>query len=128
MERVKGIGGIFFKSKAPEALKAWYHKHLGITSTPDRGMIFEWREPKPSEKNAFTVWAPFPEDTDYFEPGPATFMINFRVANLDRMLDQLRAAGVQVDDRVEEYSYGRFGWATDPDGNRFELWEPPSEG
>ncbi len=126
MERVTGIGGIFFKSRAPEALKDWYAKHLGITSTADRGMIFEWREPEPSGREGFTVWAPFPSDTDYFDPTNAPYMINYRVANLDRMLEQLRKAGVHVDDRIEEYAYGRFGWGTDPEGNRFELWEPPN--
>ena len=128
MERVTGIGGIFFKSNAPDGLKEWYRQHLGITSTDDRGMIFEWRELEPPQSRAFTVWAPFPHDTDYFEPSTAPYMINYRVANLDRMLEQLRDAGVQVDDRVEEYSYGRFAWARDPEGNRFELWEPPAEG
>jgi predicted enzyme related to lactoylglutathione lyase len=70
------------------------------------------------------VWSAFPADTSYFGSGPAPFMINYRVRNLDAMLVQLRAAGAQVEDRVEEYDYGRFGWATDPEGNRFELWEP----
>ncbi len=126
MERVTGIGGIFFKSRVPEKLKEWYQTHLGIKATDDRGMVFEWREVGPPSREAFTVWAPFPQDTDYFEPTTAPFMINYQVANLDRMLEQLRNAGVQVDDHIEEYAYGRFGWATDPEGNRFELWEPPA--
>ncbi len=71
-----------------------------------------------------TVWSAFPADTAYFGPGPSPFMVNYRVRNLDAMLAQLRAAGAQVDDKVEEYDYGRFGWAYDPEGNRFELWEP----
>jgi predicted enzyme related to lactoylglutathione lyase len=71
-----------------------------------------------------TVWSVFPSDTQYFAPRPAPFMFNYRVRNLDAMLAQLRAAGVQVESRIEEYDYGRFGWATDPEGNRFELWEP----
>ena len=70
----------------------------------------------------------FPADTSYFGPGPAPFMVNYRVRNLDTMLAQLRTAGVRVEDRVEDYDYGRFGWATDPEGNRFELWEPRSPG
>jgi predicted enzyme related to lactoylglutathione lyase len=71
-----------------------------------------------------TVWAPFPADTRYFGPGGQQLMVNFRVRDLDAMLAQLRTAGVDVDDRVEEMEYGRFGWATDVEGNRFELWEP----
>jgi predicted enzyme related to lactoylglutathione lyase len=71
-----------------------------------------------------TVWATFPDDTNYFGTPTALFMVNFRVRNLDAMLDQLRAAGAKVDERTEDYDYGRFGWATDPEGNRFELWEP----
>ena len=71
-----------------------------------------------------TTWCPFPQDTVYFEPSTAPFMINYRVSNLDRMLDQLRAAGARVDDQVHDSEFGRFGWASDPEGNRFELWEP----
>jgi predicted enzyme related to lactoylglutathione lyase len=70
-----------------------------------------------------TVWSPFPQDTEYW-PAEKHGMVNFTVADLDAMLAQLRAAGVEVDDRVEELEFGRFGWATDPEGNRFELWQP----
>jgi catechol 2,3-dioxygenase-like lactoylglutathione lyase family enzyme len=69
----------------------------------------------------------FPGDTTYFDPGKATFMINYRVENLDALLAQLREEGVQVDDRVEDLEYGRFGWIVDPEGNRIELWEPAPE-
>ena len=71
-----------------------------------------------------TVWSTFPADTAKFGPGPATFMVNYRVKNLDAMLAQLRAAGATVEEKVEDYDFGRFGWASDPEGNRFELWEP----
>jgi predicted enzyme related to lactoylglutathione lyase len=71
-----------------------------------------------------TVWSTFPANTNYFGSGPASFMVNYRVCDLDAMLAQLRAAGVQVEERVEDYDYGRFGWAVDPEGNRFELWQP----
>ena len=71
-----------------------------------------------------TVWAPFPADTEYFGPSGQQTMVNFRVRDLDAMLEQLRAAGVVVDERVEEMEFGRFGWATDLEGNRFELWQP----
>lgn len=121
MERVQGIGGIFFKSRDPKALAAWYHDHLGV---PIEGSgtygAFESRG-----AGEHTVWSTFPSDTKYFEPSPAPFMVNYRVADLDAMLAQLRAAGVDVDEKIEDFEYGRFGWARDPEGNRFELWQPP---
>jgi len=75
-------------------------------------------------KTAMTVWSLFPSDTEYFDPSKAPFMINYRVENLVGFLEQLRSEGVEVDERVEEYDYGRFGWLMDPEGNRIELWEP----
>lgn len=120
MERVTGIGGVFFKARDPKALAAWYREHLGIPV--DEGQTYGALVSEgPGE---VTVWSAFPEDTDYFGPGPAALMVNYRVRDLDAMLAQLRAAGAHVDERVEDYDYGRFGWATDPEGNRFELWEP----
>ncbi len=74
-----------------------------------------------------TVWALFPEATKYFDPSSAPFMMNFRVENLEQLLQALRDEGVQVDDKVESYDYGKFGWIIDPDGNRIELWEPPAD-
>jgi catechol 2,3-dioxygenase-like lactoylglutathione lyase family enzyme len=124
-KRVTGIGGIFFKSKDPEALKEWYRVHLGIVCLPHGSALFEWRETQPPGRTGHTVWAPFPNDTDYFNPSHSTFMINYRVVDLSRLLKQLRSEGVLVDDKVEESDYGKFGWIMDPDGNRIELWEPP---
>lgn len=120
MEQVTGIGGVFFKARDPKALAAWYRDHLGvpIESGQTYGAISS------AAAGEQTVWSTFPADTTYFGPGPAAFMVNYRVRNLDAMLAQLRAAGVPVDDKVEDFDYGRFGWATDPEGNRFELWEP----
>ena len=89
--------------------------------------MFRWAPESGSEKAGSTTWAIFRADTDYFGPGHAEFMINYRVEDLDRMLEQLRAAGVRVEERVEDSRYGRFGWATDPEGNRFELWQPPAD-
>lgn len=117
MERVTGIGGIFFRAADPERLSAWYAEHLGIDIEAFGGAVFHARE------GDQTVWSPFREDTEYFGTSKQ-WMLNFRVADLDRMLAQLRAAGVSVDDRLDEEENGRFGWATDPEGNRFELWEP----
>lgn len=124
MERVTGIGGVLFKAKDPQKIQEWYKEHLGIEASPDGAVVFEWSEREEPHKPGGTVWSPFPQDTDYFGKGGAPFMFNYRVKNLDAMLAQLRAAGVQVDGEVMEMEYGRFGWATDPEGNRFELWEP----
>jgi predicted enzyme related to lactoylglutathione lyase len=120
MERILGIGGVFFKARDPKALAAWYRQHLGVPVEPGQtyGALSSCG---PGEQ---TVWSSFPADTGYFGPGPATFMVNYRVKDLNAMQAQLRAVGAQVEERVEEYEYGRFGWASDPEGNRFELWEP----
>lgn len=127
MERVTGIGGIFFKSKNPEQLQTWYQQHLGIELSADGTPMFFWRERENPDALASTVWAPFPADTDYFGTSGKPFMFNYRVRNLDAMLEQLRAAGATVDDNIQSMDgIGRFGWATDPEGNRFELWEPVS--
>jgi predicted enzyme related to lactoylglutathione lyase len=126
MARVRGIGGIFFKSVNPEALQNWYEKHLGIAAKPNEGAAFPWRRADEPSKEEITVWSVFPASTKYFDPGTSPFMINYIVDNLDATLAELRAAGVQVDERVERYDYGNFGWITDPDGNRIELWEPKS--
>jgi predicted enzyme related to lactoylglutathione lyase len=116
-ERVTGVGGVFFRAKDPEALKSWYGKHLGI-ELEDYGTTFT------ATAGDQTVWAPFRHDTDYFGERGQQGMINYRVRDLDAMVAQLRAAGVEVDEHLEEHEYGRFAWATDLEGNRFELWEP----
>lgn len=123
MERVTGIGGVFFKAKDPAALAAWYREHLGVPVEAEQA----FGTLSSAGAGEMTVWSAFPSDTGYFGGGPAPFMINYRVSDLDAMLAQLRAAGAVVDGRVEDYDYGRFGWAADPEGNRFELWEPRSQ-
>ncbi len=125
MDRVTGIGGIFFKSQDPKKLKGWYQEHLGITPDAEGYIQFEWRKKADPDRVGYTVWGPFPNDTDYFKPSAKPFMVNFRVADLQALLEQLRKEGVQVDDKVEEYDFGKFGWIMDPEGNRVELWEPP---
>ncbi len=124
MKRVTGVGGIFFRAKDPDALKKWYVDHLGIPIDDDGFVCFYWKEEKGSKQDAFTVWLPFPEDNDSFDPSEKQFMVNFRVENLAELLKTLREEGVEVDDRVEEHEFGKFGWITDPEGNRVELWEP----
>ena len=123
MERVTGIGGIFLKARDPRALSAWYREHLGVPI--EEGQTYGvFTAGAAGGGPEHTVWSAFPADTTYFAPSAAPFMVNYRVADLDRMLAQLRAAGAAVDERVEALEYGRFGWASDPEGNRFELWEP----
>src|SRR6266568_233277 len=114
MEKVVGIGGGCFKDDDADALLRWYREKLGVESDPSYGgTMFEK-----------TAWAIFPASTRYFRPSDKPYMVNYRVRNLDAMLSQLRAAGVDVDDKIEDTENGRFGWAMDPEGNRIELWEP----
>jgi predicted enzyme related to lactoylglutathione lyase len=111
---VTGVGGVFLRARDPEALRAWYRDRLGIPA--DRVLR--------STAGDATVWGAFPADTDYFGPGAQAVMINYRVAELDALLARLRDAGVPVDAHIVEEDAGRFGWCTDPEGNRVELWEP----
>jgi predicted enzyme related to lactoylglutathione lyase len=125
MQRVTGLGGVFFKSKDPEKLFAWYEKHLGLRRDPAGGpsVAFRWRDDH--DGDGMTVWSIFRDDTTYFAPSRAAFMLNFRVADLDALLEVLRQEGVEIDPKREDFEYGRFAWIMDPDGNRIELWEPP---
>ena len=126
MQHVLGIGGIFFKADDPEKLGAWYREHLGLDVEEYGGVTFrEGSSETTPARQAYTVWSPFPADTDYFAPSKKSFMINFRVTDLDALLAKLRAEGVAVDERTEKSEFGYFGWAMDPEGNRIELWEPP---
>jgi catechol 2,3-dioxygenase-like lactoylglutathione lyase family enzyme len=118
VERATGIGGVFVRSPRPDALRAWYAEHLGLELEEFGGAVLR------ASGGETLTWAVFPGDTAYFGAREQQVMVNYRVRDLDAMLAQLRAAGVPVEDHVEEHEYGRFGWATDPDGNRFELWEP----
>ncbi|MGB6483459.1 MAG: VOC family protein [Candidatus Acidiferrales bacterium] len=125
--RVTGIGGVFFKAHDAPKLAAWYREHLGITSEgAEDGAFhqFEWREKDNPSKTDGTVWAVFPETTKNFGASKSPLMIDYRVANLERLLAELKSEGVQVEDKIQDAPYGRFGWAIDPEGNRIELWEP----
>lgn len=119
MERVTGIGGVFQRAASATELRAWYAEHLGIDVADWGGAPFPWTP------GGTTVWAIFERESDYFGRPEQAAMVSFRVADLDAMLGQLRAAGVEVVDALEESEAGRFGWAVDPEGTRFELWEPP---
>jgi predicted enzyme related to lactoylglutathione lyase len=126
MKRVSGIGGIFFKSKDPKALGEWYRTHLGLEVEEWGGVAFKWVTPDNLTGTGTTIWNPFKDDTSYFAPSHASFMINFRVSDLHPLLAALRAEGCEVDVKVEESEYGKFGWVQDPEGNRIELWQPPA--
>jgi len=123
MKRVIGLGGLFFKAKDPKALYEWYRERLGIESAADgSGAIWDADHLGIPVCN---VWAIFPQETKHFAPSQSSFMINFRVENLDELLKALREEGVEVDPKVEACDYGKFAWIMDPEGNRIELWEPP---
>ena len=127
MERVTGIGGIFFRATNPDDVRRWYEEHLGLPAGTDGDptVVLRSRDFDDPEQEVSTVWAPFDADTTYLGRQDKQWMINFRVADLDAMLAQLRAAGATVDDQVESMEgIGRFGWFEDPEGNRVELWEP----
>jgi len=123
MKRVTGIGGIFFKTKDPSQMKAWYEKHLGL-ETDEYGTTFEWRTSENPEQKGFTAWSPFKEDTTYFAPSEKEFMINYRVENLVELVEILKLEGVTVLDEIETFDYGKFVHILDPEGNKIELWEP----
>ena len=126
MKRVTGIGGIFFKSRDPQQLGEWYRRHLGIEVEEWGGAAFRWVTPENPSGQGTTIWNPFKDDTGYFAPSQASFMVNFRVADLHALLGLLRSEGCEVDAKVDESDYGKFGWVMDPEGNRIELWEPPA--
>ncbi|NUO02122.1 MAG: VOC family protein [Saprospiraceae bacterium] len=123
MKRVTGIGGIFFKCQDPAQIRAWYAQHLGF-QVDDYGTMFEWRQASAPETPCFTQWSPFKEDTTYFQPSEKDFMFNYRVENLEALLEVLRAEGVTIVGEMQTFEYGKFGWILDPEGNKIELWEP----
>lgn len=121
MAKVTGIGGVFFKTEDPRALTDWYVEHLGLPVDDDGFVVLWWGD---SAKGS-TVWGPFPADTTSFDwPPGVQWMINYRVDDLDALLAQLRAQGVETDDETFEDMNGRFGHCWDPEGNRIQLWQP----
>ncbi len=124
MKRVTGIGGLFFKSKDPQKTKDWYRKHLGF-NTDDWGTTFWWKNGNGDDCS--TQWSPFKDDTSYFEPSKKDFMFNYRVENLEVLLEMLRLEGVEIIGKMEEYDYGKFAWILDNEGNKIELWEPKDQ-
>ena len=126
MKRVTGIGGIFFKCQDPDNVKAWYKTHLGL-NTDQWGTTFEWHQGADSTKKGYTQWSPFKDKTTYFEPSVKDFMINYRVENLEMLVDALREEGVTILDQIEAFEYGKFVHILDIEGNKIELWEPNDE-
>jgi len=125
MKRITGVGGVFFKAKDPKALGDWYREHLGVPLETWGGAAFRWQSVDNPTGIGTTSWSLFEESTTYFGQGSASFMVNYRVHDLHALLAALRAEGCAVEAKVEESEYGKFGWVTDPEGNRVELWEPP---
>ena len=123
MKKVTGIGGIFFKCKDPDKMREWYKTHLGL-DTNEYGANFEWREESDPTKKGSTQWNTFPETTEYFEPSTKDFMINYRVADLEELVEELKKESVTIVDEIETYDYGKFVHIIDMEENKIQLWEP----
>ena len=123
LKKATGIGGIFFKCKSPQKMREWYKTHLGL-NTNQYGAVFEWRQGADTTKKGFTQWSPFSEKTKYFEPSAKEFMINYRVENLEGLVEQFRKDSVTIVDKIETAEYGKFIHIMDIEGNKIELWEP----
>ena len=121
--KVTGIGGIFFHSKNPKKTSKWYGKNLGM-AIDDYGSPFEYRNANNPKEINYLRWSPFDENTDYFNPSEKEFMINYRVQNIEGLVENLKKNGVTIVDNIEEYEYGKFVHIMDPEGNKIELWEP----
>ena len=126
MRRVTGIGGIFFKAKDPVALRAWYHKHLGIDVQEWGGAAFPWADDTGKPTTGTTIWSIGGTEGEAFAPSASPFMINYRVADLASLLQALRDEGCNVLAKTDDSEYGKFGWVMDPEGNKVELWQPPA--
>ncbi|SDY47190.1 MULTISPECIES: VOC family protein [Rhodonellum] len=123
MKKVTGIGGIFFKCKDPQKMKEWYADHLGL-QTDAYGTNFEWRQAEHSEKKGFTQWSTSSENSQHYHPSQKEFMINYRVEDITRLVEELKKDGVTILDEIEAFEYGKFVHLLDPEGNKIELWEP----
>jgi len=123
MKKVTGIGGIFFKCADPKKMNEWYSKNLGLP-VEKYGTMFQSRDMDDPEKTVSTIWSPFPENTKYFEPSQRDFMINYRVENIEALVEELKNASVTITDELTDSEYGKFVHILDPEGNKIELWEP----
>lgn len=125
--KVNGIGGIFFFSENPEETKAWYAENLGL-AVDEWGSTFEFRNANRPEEINYFQWSPFKKGSEYFSPSKKEFMINYRVQNLEGLLQKLKNNGVVILDEVVTYEYGKFVHIMDREGNKIELWEPVDAG
>jgi predicted enzyme related to lactoylglutathione lyase len=126
MKRVTGIGGIFFQAKDPAALWAWYKTHLGIDVQAWGGAAFDWVDSDGKPTGGTTAWSIESADSDHFAPSKSSFMVNYRVEDLQALVTALKAEGCNVLDKIDDSEYGKFGWVIDPEGNKVELWQPPA--
>jgi predicted enzyme related to lactoylglutathione lyase len=126
MKRVTGIGGIFFKANDAPALQAWYKKHLGIDVQTWGGAAFTWTDGEGKPYAGTTIWSIGSATSKQFAPSNSSFMINYRVDDLDALLKVLREEGCNVLEKADDSEYGKFGWVVDPEGNKVELWQPPA--
>lgn len=124
--KITGIGGVFFKSQDSVGLKNWYAKNFSL-NVDEYGALFESRQSTDPQKMQYLQWGPFKQDTTYFDPSKKEFMINYRVQNIEGLVEKLRNEGVTIVDEIETFEYGKFVHALDPEGNKLELWEPVDE-
>ncbi len=125
MNRVTGVGGIFFCAKDPVALRAWYKRHLGIDVQDWGGTAFPWANADGTPTTGMTVWSIGSDDGKHFAPSKSSFMVNYRVEDLASLMQVLRDEGCEVIDMKDDPDFGKFGWVMDPEGNKVELWQPP---
>lgn len=121
--KVTGIGGIFFSTENPKQTREWYAKHLGL-AVNDYGSSIEFRNANDPEEINYLQWSPFQKGDKYFEPSKKDFMINYRVQNIEGLVEQLKTEGVRILDKIETFAYGKFVHIMDHEGNKIELWEP----
>lgn len=117
------VGGIFFKTKDPKGMREWYGKHLGL-KTDEYGAVFNFLKLDDPKQKGYLQWSTFSEDSKHMEPSEKPFMINYRVKNIEWLVEQLKKEGVKVLDEIEAFDYGKFVHIMDPEGNKIELWEP----
>ena len=124
MARITGIGGVFFKTKSDQkTLASWYEKHLGLKLEEWGGAILRWPEDKAPDRGT-TVWHVAEKDSQWFSPSESSFMINYRVDDLEELVAQLRKDGIEIVKGPDVDENGKFAWILDPDGNKVELWQP----
>jgi predicted enzyme related to lactoylglutathione lyase len=126
MQRVTGIGGIFFKAVNAPKLQAWYKRHLGIDVQDWGGTAFNWTGSDGTPVGGSTIWSIASKEDEQFAPSQSSFMINYRVEDLYAVVSALKQEGCHVLDKIDDSEFGKFAWVIDPEGNKVELWQPPA--